>query len=189
MPSLVACDSPIDLEDLAKRIRSSSNFRLAWQAYEYDDLDPSSPQSIRSALEAIIAIPALHGFLRDSFKPLYEPSFRIGPPHEHAFVAPAADQFEDILAAAAGDHLGAYSETLRPAAEHERAEVRRRFAQAGSYLAYELRPGEQPGCRGCEYYRNHVFTNWFYEVAWDWCLLTAWPQRRVLWMGCLTDTD
>ncbi len=138
-------------------------------------------------LEAVIADQGLHAFLRDSFNPLYDDSFDITPLHEHAKVVDAAGEFEDLLARAAGNHLGAYSRDLRSATAAETDEIRQLFSQPGPCHAFELQPGNVPGCTKCTY--SHQFTNWFYGVAWDWCIMATWPTSELLWVGCLTDTD
>lgn len=38
-------------------------------------------------------------------------------------------------------------------------------------------------------FSNFLFTTWFFGVARDWRLFAWWPDRKLLWMGCLTDTD
>src|SRR5437773_2756717 len=113
MVHLTTCDGPFSLNDLAARIRKSSNFRLSWQFYQCSGIDPQSPANIRQALEAIIATPELHKFLQESFEPMYAEAFELEPLHEHSRVDAAAGAFENTLARAAGDHLGAYSQQLR----------------------------------------------------------------------------
>src|SRR5689334_2500084 len=113
MVYLATCDAPFALDDLAARIRKSSNFRVSWQFYQCSGIDPQSPANIRQALEAIIASPDLHNFLRDSFEPVYAQAFEIEPLHDHCRVEAATGELEDILARAASDHLGAYSRNLR----------------------------------------------------------------------------
>jgi len=63
------------------------------------------------------------------------------------------------------------------------------LASLGVYDAYELIAGNVPGCPICKDASNHVFTNWFYGIVWDWCMFVVWPKKQILWMGCLTDTD
>jgi hypothetical protein len=189
MGYLVTCADAFSLNDLAARIRRSSNFRFAWQFFRSDGIAPQSPEDVRSALDSIIAIPDLHQFLRESFQPMHDDAFQIESLHEHCQVVPAADEFEGILASAAGDHLGAYSRELHPANATEIQEIRDLFVSPGSYRAYRMVPGEVGDCPTCRAYNNQLFTNWFYGVAWDWCLFTSWTSRDLFWMGCLTDTD
>lgn len=188
-PNLSTCDDPFLLAELAARVRASSNFRFNWQFYRCGAIDLRSAQDVRRALDAIIATPELHRFLRDSFQPMYDDAFEIEPLHEHCQLAPAAGEFENVLAAAAGDHMGAYSPELRDATAAERQEIAELFGSAGTCQPYSLVPGSVPGCQKCRDYNNHVFSTWFYCVAWDYCLLAAWPERDLLWVGCLTDTD
>ena len=148
MAVLTVCESPpLALDKLAGRIRASSNFRFDWQFYHYAGLDPRSPAGVRAGLEAIIASPDLYRFLADSFEPMYADAFSIDPLHEHCRVAPAVGDFENVLATAAGDHLGAYSRNLRDAKDAERRKIEKIFGAAGSYLAYQLLPGSLPGSR------------------------------------------
>jgi hypothetical protein len=180
---LATCDAPFSLDRLAARIRKSSNFRFAWQFYHCNGIDPQSALNIREALEAIIATPELHKFLQESFKPMYAKAFEVEPLHEYCRVAAASDEFENTLARAASDHLGAYSRNLREATAGEIQEIKDLFGSIGQYRAYELLPGSVGD------HNNHLFSSWFYGVAWDWCLFALWPRRNLLWVGCLTDTD
>lgn len=183
MVYLATCDAPFSLDDLAARIRKSSNFRVCWQFYQCNGIVPQSPEDIRQALESIIATPELHKFLQESFEPLYSEAFEVEPLDERCFVAAAAGEFENILARAASDHLGAYSRDLRDATAAEMQEIKDLFGYIGEYCPYELFPGSGG------HYNNHLFSSWFFGVAWDWCLFALWPRCNLLWVGCLTDTD
>ncbi|MSU79094.1 MAG: hypothetical protein EXS16_13520 [Gemmataceae bacterium] len=187
MRFLVTCDSPFSLEDLTVRIRATSNFRFNWQFFQFSGFDPRSPDGVRKMLEEIIAVPDLHRFLKDSFKSHYHPAFKISPLHQHAKVVAASGVFEDILARAASDRLGAYSPNLRPADAREIEEIGQLFGQLDPYFPFELQAGNTPGCVGCTY--SHIFTDWFDCVAWDWTLIATWPIWELMWLGCLTDTD
>ena len=189
MGFLSTCDSPFSLDDLAARIRKSSNFRFAWQFYRLSGMELRSPSDVRQALETIIANADLHRFLQNTFESMCDEAFESEPLHEHCQVADASEEFVNILASAAGDHLGAYSRELRPANAGEKLEVKELFGCVGSYYAFQLLPGNVPDCSTCREYNNHLFTTWFYGVAWDWCLFVSWPSRELFWIGCLTDTD
>jgi hypothetical protein len=189
MVYLATCESPLSLDDLAARIRKSSNFRFSWQFYQCNGVDPQSPTDIRQALEAIIDTPDLHKFLQESFEPMYAEAFEVESLHEHCRVDAAASEFENILARAAGDHLGAYSQQLRDATLTEQQLIKEVFGCMGEYRAYELLPGNIPGCPACRNHNNHLFSSWFLGVAWDWCLFALWPRCNLFWVGCLTDTD
>jgi len=179
----------LDLGGLAARIGKSSNFRFAWQFYVFEAIAPRSSHGIREALNLMIASPELHAFLRNSFEnSVYQEAFWIEPLHEHCRIEDAPD-FENTLAAAAADRLGAYSRDLRPATEKESAEIAAMFGSVGDYRAYQLLPGNVTGCADCHAFNYHLFTSWFYGVAWDWCFLVTWPKQKLLWLGCLTDTD
>ena len=175
--------------DLATRIRTSSNFRFSWQFYQWNGGNPHSPANIRRALEATITTRELHEFLQESIEPMYAEEFEVEPLHEHCRVDSAAGEFENILAQAAGDHLGAYSQQLRDATAVEKQAIQELFACIGEYRAYHLLPGNVPGCPTCRDHNNHLFSSWFFGVAWDWCLFAVWPRRNLFWVGCLTDTD
>jgi hypothetical protein len=189
MSELVTIDPPFALDGLARRIRATSNFRFDWQFYLADGFDLGSAKGVRAALGEIIATPDLHRFLRDGFVPLYAKAFSIEPVHEHCLLVDANGEVENVLAAAAGDHAGAYSRIVRSATAAERREVEEAFGGLGAYRSFTLKPGETAGCVRCRHYANHLFSEWFYGVAWDWCLFAAWPAIDVMWMGCLTDTD
>jgi hypothetical protein len=183
MVYLATFDAPFSLDDLAARIRKSSNFRFAWQFYQCSGIDPQSAVNIRNALEAIIATPELHKFLQESFEPLYAQAFEVEPLNENCRVDAAMGEFENTLASAASDHLGAYSRNLRDATTAEIQEIKDLFGSIGQYRAFALLPGS-----GGQY-NSHLFSSWFFGVAWDWCLIALWPRRNLLWVGCLTDTD
>jgi len=180
---------PFSLDAIAKRIRQSSNFRFDWQFYSFSHLDRHSPADALNATNYIIDTPACHAFLRDSFKPMYDESFSIERIHKHATFAPANDQLTNVLAAAANDTLGAYSRNLRNASTQDRLNVSQLFSATGDFCAFQLQPGNVKGCSGCKQHNSHLFSTWFYGVAWDWCFVVTWPQAKHLWLGCLTDTD
>jgi len=189
MGRLITCAAPFSLDDLAARIRKSSNFRFSWQFFQAEEIALQSPADIRSAVDSIIVTPNLHRFLQETFQATYDDVFKIEPLHEHCQVATASGEFENTLASAGGDHLGAYSRKLRRANASEIQEIQDLFGCIGRYSTFELLPGKSSDCPTCRSYSNHLFTTWFYGVAWDWCLLASWPSRDLLWMGCLTDTD
>lgn len=183
MVYLARCDAPFSLDDLAARIRKSSNFRVCWQFYQCSGIDPQSPANIRQALETIVATPELHKFMQESFVPMYAEAFEVEPLNERCRVDAVTDEFENTLARAGGDHLGAYSRSLRDATAAEIKEIKDIFGSIGPYRAYELVPGSGG------HHNDHLFSSWFFGVAWDWCLLALWPRRNLIWVGCLTDTD
>jgi hypothetical protein len=120
---------------------------------------------------------------------MYAEEFEIGPIHEHCVVACAKGDFEGILAQAAADRLGAYSRHMSVATVKECAEISRLFGALGSYTPYELQPGNTTGCEKCTDHNNHLFSTWFFGVAWDWCFVVIWEDSDLAWVGCLTDTD
>lgn len=189
MLTLLDSEPPIDLEPLARGVRQSSNFRFAWQWFHTPLAQGSSAIAARSVLDEMIADPACHQFLRDSFVALYDPLFEIQPLHAHCLLTPANEDFEETLARAAAGRLGAYSAELFPASSPERQQVRHLFETPGRYASFELQPGHAAGCQQCQAHNGHLFSSWFYGVAWDWCYVLLWPQAGLAWVGCLTDTD
>ncbi|MGA2498169.1 MAG: hypothetical protein ABSH20_10530 [Tepidisphaeraceae bacterium] len=137
----------------------------------------------------LVNLPDCHRFLRDSFDAMYDREFSIEPLHEHCEVVPCGTGFESTLAVAADDHLGAYSRDLRGPTATEVSQIRATFSSVGEYTAFELRPGNLAGCALCRNQNSHLFTNWFYGVAWDWCFVLTWASQKIAWVGCLTDTD
>lgn len=188
MSRLTACSDPISFDDLATQIRKSSNFRFTWQFYRCGGTALWSPKDVREMLDSIIAMPDLHRFLRESFAPSGEDTFQIEPLHEHCKVDIAP--VENILASAAADELGAYSQkkwlSTYGAKKKKIGDLLRTL---GEHTSYQLLPGAVPDCAVCRRYNHHLFTTWFYGVAWDWCFFVSWAERDLLWMGCLTDTD
>jgi hypothetical protein len=186
---LQTCAPPISLDRIAARVRASSNFRFSWQFFRSNGVDIRSAGDIHASLAEIVSNSNLHAFLRSSFVDMYAPEFTIDTPHEHSEICSSPGKFEDVLARAANDHLGAYSTGPRDSTEAEMMEISHLFGALGDYHSYELRPGNSPDCPICRQHNSHLFTSWFYDVAWDWCFFVAWPAKDILWMGCLTDTD
>ena len=89
----------VHFEQIAARIRRSSNFRVAWQLFEWDGLCKASPRTARQVI------------------------------------------------------------------------------------------GEMEGCLECRGHNAHLFSDWFYGVAWDWCYCVIWEARRLVGLLCMTDTD
>ena len=87
------------------------------------------------------------------------------------------------------DRLGAYSRDLSPSTAEEREAVHKLFSRMGPYSAFKIDPGTHPDCDICRQHNSHLFSNWFFGVAWDYIFLVSWPLASLFWMGCLTDTD
>lgn len=182
-----ATDTPVDLEPLAARIRSSSNFCFNWQWYRRAPRRPPSGEEAMRILSAVQGDATLRAFLRDSLDQAKEPTFE--RPHSHSRFLPADGELEQVLARAAADRLGAYSHSLAEAEPDEVQEIRDLFSTAGTYRPFELRPGAIPGCEGCREWGSQLFSSWFYGVAWDWCFCVFWEGTDLVLLGCLTDTD
>jgi hypothetical protein len=182
-------EAPFALGSLASRIRSSSNFLFAWQWYRRLPRRPVSGAEAMKVLGAIQKAPELHDFLREPVGAWLSAPFQVGQGHAHSRFEPADGEFEAILARGAADRLGAYSHSLAEARPQEIAEISALFLEAGRYEAFQLQPGNVPGCLECERWNSHLFSSWFYAVAWDWCFCVFWPKTELVWIGCLTDTD
>ena len=180
---------PIDLQTLAASIRRSSNFRFSWQFYSVFTEALDSLGTVAKILDAIIAQPELHSFLAETLDDIYPRQFRIEPLHKHASVIPDGSFFLDTVARASLDRLGAYSRDLSPSTAQEREPIHKLFSQKGRYSAFTVVPGNNPDCEICRQHNSHLFSNWFYDVAWDYTLFVSWPNSALFWMGCLTDTD
>jgi hypothetical protein len=93
----------LDFEPLAARIRRSSNFRVAWQLFEWNGpRNKATARTARQVLETVVLVPELQTFLSSSVQPI----------HAHALVEPAGGTFERTLARATADRLGAHSRIL-----------------------------------------------------------------------------
>ena len=178
-----------DLAALSKSICASSNFRFAWQFYEYYAPNHESPDSIRTALDLIATDASLHEFLRSSLDDIYPRDFEIEPLHEHATIKQDGSCFLDTVTRASLDRLGAYSRNLASSTAAERESVHQLFASIGKYYAFNTEPGSQAGCDICKHHNNDLISNWHYDVAWDYTFILTWPHASILWLGCLTDTD
>jgi hypothetical protein len=184
-----AIEDPLGLGSLAASIRHSSNFRFAWRFYRVQGKDLRQVGSISAILRAIIEVPALHSFLADTPDNTYPSPFQIEPLHRHASIDRDLAGFLDTMARASLDRLGAYSQDLSPSTPDEREVINKLFSRVGSYSAYTINPGTQADCEDCRQHDSHLFSNWFYGVAWDYTFLVTWPLASILWMACLTDTD
>jgi hypothetical protein len=140
----------------------------------------------RRVLGAVIERPDCHEFLID---PLQRDAFKIEPLHEHVGFVAADSSFEQVLANAAADRLGAYSRIHYDVTPDQVSKVRAIFGALGPYAAFELTPGSVSGCPACKSHNNHLFSSWFYGVAWDWLFYVRWTERPLLWIGCLSDSD
>lgn len=186
---IAVAEAPVSLSSLQKAIQSSSNFRFASQFFTIGGRSKADSETARALLSSVIEAPDLQAFLRDSFAPVTNETFSIEPLHEHALLARADSEFEQTLANAAADRLGAYSRNLSDAGNEQVQAIRQLFASLGPYSAFELVPGTAAGCPTCKHHNGHLFSSWFYGVAWDWCFCLIWPASSLAWLGCLTDTD
>lgn len=186
MPFIEPTVAPVSLAALATRVRASSNFRFSWQWFSAAERGRRGVDEPRHILGEVIARPECHSFLAES---AITSPFTIEPLHEHVGFAEATGSFEQTLARAAADQLGAYSRVLAETSPDRVTEVRELFSSLGPYRAFELTPGQVQGCATCKVYNNHLFTSWFYGVAWDWLFLVQWSEKPLVWLGCLSDTD
>ena len=186
MTYLDPIEAPVALDSLAGRVRASSNFRFAWQSFICPLPARTGPPEARRILTSVIERPDCHAFLIDS---LERGPFTIEPLHQHVQFAAADGSFEQVLARAAAGQLGAYSRRLLDATPDQAEEVRSIFGALGPYHAFELTPGNVASCPTCKLHNNHVFSSWFYGVAWDWLFCVRSTERPLVWIGCLSDTD
>jgi len=186
---LTPIDDRLDLAALASAIRSSSNFRFAWQFFSLHTDDLHSSSTVAASLDEIVRRPDLHSFLSDSMDDIYPRKFEINQLHRHASIVNNNGYFLDIMACASLDRLGAYSRDLSSSTSDERDVIHRVFSSIGEYTAFYTEPGKHPDCEYCKSHNNDLISNWFFDVAWDFTFLLTWPTVSLLWMGCLTDTD
>jgi len=182
-------DVPASLDEIATRVRRSSNFRFTWQWFELGAATMVLPADAARVMGAVIATPTCHAFLRDSFDPMYDHTFTIEAVHEHARFREATLDFERTLARAAEDRLGAYSRHLTDADPADVDLVRQASGTVAPYKVFILEPGQTTGCAVCQAHNGYLFTNWFYGVAWDWCFCLLSSTRPLACVGVLTDTD
>ena len=178
----------LDFKQIAGRIRRSSNFRVAWQLFEWDGPRKATPRAARQILEMIVLVPELQTFLASSEPPFTEP-LNVQHLHAHCVFKAAGGTFERTLARAATDRLGAYSRILADAPPEQIRDVEQLFQGLGPYVPFELLPGEVEGCVVCRGHNGHLFSDWFYGVAWDWCYCVFWEERGLVGLLCMTDTD
>jgi hypothetical protein len=179
-------DAPLSLAPLAAPVRASSNFRFVWQWFSSPETAQRGVDEARDILGAVIGRADCHAFLTESAD---SSPFTIEPLHEHAGFLVADGSFEQVLARAAADQLGAYSRRLTPATPAQVSKIQALFGSLGRYRAFELNPGAVAGCPTCKHHNNHLFTSWFYGVVWDWVFCVRWIGSSLTWMGCLSDTD
>ena len=179
----------LDLSDAASQIRSSSNFRLAWQFHLVDVVRSIDSTTCRRLLDAIVEDSKLHEFLQCSIDDIYPREFEIEPLHSHCEIHECTDDFVDTFARAIFDHLGAYSKDLRQSTVDECDYVRRLFLQLGHFETFSIYPGTHAECLECQQYNHQLFTNWFFDVAWDFTYFVAWPDHNIVCVICLSDTD
>ncbi len=189
MTPILESAAPVSFGGLATQIRSSSNFRFDWQWFSLDTVPAATPTEVRRILDKLVSEPECHRFLEESFSDLYDAAFKIEPIHEHCRAVDMTHDFDGVLARAATDRLGAYSRELVDAPASELMAVRRILGPVFPYRVFSLQPGDAADCPACKKYDSHLFTNWFYGVAWDWCFCLLPQGAPIAWVGCLTDTD
>jgi hypothetical protein len=165
-------DDAFVIDGLSSRVCASSNMRFAWQFFRSHRAVRTTADA-RAALDAVVAEPDNHAFLGHA-QSLVKNSALIED-------APAVMA---LLARAAANRLGAYAPILAPTPQAAVDDVARLFSQPGALHAFELRPDPQS-----RDHSPHLFSDWFYGVAWDWCFVVSWPATNLVWVGCLTDTD
>jgi hypothetical protein len=182
-------DGPLPFRGLATRIRSSSNFRVASQLFQWEGPCPATPRTAKQALETIVLVPELQTFLTESLDAHDKSPFQIAPLHEECSFEQAHGAFERTLARAAADRLGAYSRILAEAIPRDVEAVQNVFEALGPYVPFEFPLGQPERCTQCSRKPREYFSSWFYGVAWDYCFCVIWESCRLVWIGCMTDTD
>ena len=91
MVYLATCDAPFSLDDLAARIRKSSNFWVCWQFYQCSGIDPQSGEHSAGPRSdhrytGTPQVPA------GPFKPMYAEVFEVEPLDEHCRVDAATGE-------------------------------------------------------------------------------------------------
>jgi hypothetical protein len=182
--------APIDLRDLARAVRASSNFPFEVIFFRWEGDGRPVAEEARTVLETFIATPELHAPLRERFHGGYRPGthFETSPLEAHAAVVAAGEEFEGELARASLDRAGAYSRSLQPASTEEARIVSEMFGALGRYEVAKLAAQPVPGCPTCGW-DSHLFSNWFFGVAWDWCYVVLWREGHTAAIVCMTDTD
>ncbi len=188
-PSLILDAEPLELDKLARKIRKSSNFRFERLWFRLPTEPRDANQVASDLLVHIVHSQDAHQVLQSSFDPMYDEQLTLQLPHEHSHWVSEPGRVESVLAQAAADRLGAYSRRRSPATPRERRRIEKLLASIGTYVALELRRGSQDGCPECQEDDNHLFTTWFYGVAWDWCFVVLWPEQRIACVILMTDTD
>jgi hypothetical protein len=74
------------------------------------------------------------------------------------------------------DRAGAYSPSHHEASIAERRTVEELFGALGEYEVAKLALHEAPGCPTCGW-NAHLFSSWFFGVAWDWCYVVLCGGR------------
>lgn len=172
--------------ELIESIRSVSNFRVACQFYQSPAWRIESEADVARAFRCIVEESNLHSFLVDTFDRELNEQFKIEHPHEHCKFK-AITSMEPTLARAAANQLGAYS-GLKKAKPMQIHRIKDLFSSLGPYVTYELMDGNESGCNICGF-NSRLYSNWFYDVAWDWTYFVTWPLAETCLMICMTDTD
>ena len=186
---LFATTDPIDLSPVAAAIRGSSCFRFAWRFFNCYLPNLDSAETVRSALSEITCDDELHSFLRDSHAEFDSRQFEIEPLHCHVKIERDGACFLDVITRASLDRIGAYSINRSRSTDEERQPIHQLFSSIGPYSAFYTKPGSEVGCEVCQSRHNDLFTNWYFQFAWDYTFIVTWPASSLIWLGCLTDTD
>ena len=129
---------PLDLTEVATRLRSSSNFRFAWQFYQIADAPEKMVDACRSLLETVVLYLELHEFLRTTNNGVYRHELKMWHVAEPCELREPTADFTETFASAEFDHLGAYSNILRHATQQKRKYGEGIFARMGEFVAYSM---------------------------------------------------
>lgn len=180
----------IDLKELEIAIGKSSNFEFVHQFFSTTISSLADPETLIDVLNHIADVPELHQFLLGQAD--YSSSseeFRINRLDKFSYFKKDKAFFGEILAGAALDIIGAYSKTLRFATPEEAETATKPFERFGKFEGFMLsrHPSEN-------YHENRstapaYYCSWFFDVVWDYLLIATWPEKKIFWIGCLTDSD
>ncbi len=177
---------PIDMSDAASKIRASSNFRFAWQFHQIDGVETVDANACRALLNAVVADPTLHEFLRSSIDDIYPREFEICPLHDHCQFANAPMILSIPLLAVCLTTWARIHATFENRTPTNAALCERHFRLLGDFAAYSIFPGNDPDCDECKQYNHQVYSNWFFDVAWDYTYFVVWPDSKIVWVGCFS---
>ncbi|PHR88853.1 MAG: hypothetical protein COA78_36165 [Blastopirellula sp.] len=157
--------------------------------FTFSYVDPNDPNLPSRIIEGLRNAPQHHSFLADQDPQSEGEQYTFDPIHRHARWVANNEEVLDILARGRLNKLGAYSTSHQEPSRQEKDRIDALLSAKGPYKSYSLWQGDDPTCAVCSQYNNHLFSNFFYEVAWDWCIQIVWADVQECCIIFLTDTD